>query len=323
MLFVLFFCFLTLSGFSQKKEIEKADALFYQKKYGEAYWQYKQIYQKKQDKNVLLKMADCNFSIENYVVAQEYYAKYFSDTIYMGIEQFNNYALSAKKIGKVILAAKLYQKIYENKQDGDAKTNYELYKLYADSISKTRSFNLDSNYNCIVLDASESIDPDAQPMIYIWNFGDGVISEGITIEHCFKKLGENLVGLSVRDKKTGVVHLNDTTLKVYIEGLPIKFTAPKEAKQYIDSEFDGSESNVKNSDLLEYIWDMGNGETSRGKKIKYRYANKGVYAVKLTVIAEDKTTKVRNLYSSYRYIEVLDIYSTPSKTFTDKLNEAK
>lgn len=320
-------CFITvLPAFSQKykKQVEKADVLFYEKKYGEAYASYRQIYLKHaDDKDLLLKMADCNYLIDNLPLAQEYYARYFSDTIYSGIDQFTNYALATKKIGKVKLAAKLYRKIYENKQDSEAKSNYEIFGLYADSTDNTRSFNLDSNYKCVVLDAAESVDNEAAPLIYIWNLGDGVVTEGQKIEHCFTKTGANRVSLSVRDINTGVVHLNDTSIIIYIDSPPVTFTVSPKRSQFIDIYFNGEGTQVPGYDLIEYIWDMGNGETMRGNKIKYKYNNKGTYKVKLTVVAENTSTKTRQLFSSWREIEVQDIYTTPGKTYTDLRNEAK
>lgn len=315
----------TLISKAQKKDLERANTLFYEKRYGEAYWLYKSVYQKqkKKDSGVLLKMADCNYLNNNFEVARDYYSQYFSDTLYIGIDQFGNYANAAKKTGRVKLAAKLYQKLYENKQDADAKSNFELYRFYTDSIQTLKSYNLDSNYNCIVLDASESIDLEAQPLVYVWGFEDGVFTEGETVEHCFTKLGENKISLSVRDKKNGIVRQNDTTISVFIDSPPVIFNAPKQAKQYLAVDFDAEGTQVKNNEILEYIWDLGNNETARGKKIKYIYRNKGIYNVKLTIIAEDISTKARKLHSSCRSIEIVDIYSTPNKTFSDKLNEAK
>lgn len=322
--FILFLLFgISISGFSQKKIVQKADGFFTDKDFLQAINLYQKAYNNKQDRNIALKLADSYYLHENYLQAQKYYGVYFNDTVYENIPQFSNYIKSCKITGKIALAEWGFLKIYEHNQDETAKNDYENYKMYIDTIQTLKSFNIDSNYNCIILDASESLDSEAAPMIYLWRFEDGAIEEGLTLEHCFNKGGENKIVLSIRDKMTGFLRQNDTTLSVYIEEPPVKFNSAKKGKQYFTVDFDATPTVIYGYDIIDYIWDMGNGDFRSGSKIKYKYDVIGTYNVKLTVIAHGKYNDKKEIFSSYRTFEVVDNYSMPSKTFSDSMNEAK
>ncbi|PBQ31882.1 hypothetical protein CNR22_08910 [Sphingobacteriaceae bacterium] len=317
-------CFYGVLSFSQKEVLAKADKLFEEKRYGEAIPIYDKLYEKKKDRTVLLKLADANFLNENYIPAQRYYAEYFRDSIYENIPQFTNYAKSSKESGKIKLALKLYQKLSDITQDAAAKDILETYTLYADSSAYVRSFDLDSNYKCVTIDAAASLDTLAAPMFYNWEFDDGTSAEGLNIEHCFEQEGLHKVVLNITDKTTGLIRQRDTMLVIDLEKLPVKFKAPKTAKRYFYVDFDASETQLPGYDILDYLWDMdNNGDISSGKKVKYKYNNGRDYQVRLVVIAKNKITGKRELFSANKKIAIVENYEMPSKTFSDSLNGAK
>jgi hypothetical protein len=321
--FIVGLFFYGSSLFSQKELLLQANTFFNEKKYSEAIPLYLKIYEKKSDRNILLKIADCNFLNENYPQAQKYYAEYFRDSVYENIQQFVNYAKSSKATGKIALAVKLYQKLYEITQDASARSIYDIYKFYLDSVRTTRSYDLDSNYNCVVIDALESRDTLAAPMFYSWSFDDGKTEEGIKVEHCFAVSGEHKVMLNITDKTTGLVRARDTMLVLQLRNMPVQFISPKGAKKYFFTEFDAGDTSIPGYEILDYLWDMDNGDIASGKKIKYRYNDSRDYYVKLIVIAENKYTGRRELFSANRRFEVSENYEMPSKKFTDSLNGAK
>jgi tetratricopeptide (TPR) repeat protein len=321
--YLLALCLVSFVAISQKNLVSLADGLFSQKKYNEAIPVYTKVFEKTKDRTVLLKMADCNYLNENYKPAQKLYAEYFRDSVYENIPQFTNYANASKLTGKVALAVKLFQKIYEITQDESAKNNYEIYKYYLDNISNVRVYDLDADYNCIVLDASESADSAAAPLFYLWDFGNGETKEGMLLEHCFDKGGEHKVVLSIRDVATGVIKTNDTTLTVFVDSPPVIFAAPKIGRRYFYLDFDASQVDIPGYNIVDYLWDMDNGDLIPGKKIKFRYNESTDYHVKLTVIAQSKYTNNKEIYSSTKKIEIRENYETPSKKFTDALNESK
>ena len=188
---------------AQKKDLAEADKLYAQGAYGQALTHYMKAYERKKDRQTLLKLADCSYLSSNYVSARNYYKDYFKDTVYEHIPQYINYAKTCKYNGDLKKAVKLYKKIAEiNPSDTAAKSFTDLYGFYLDSASTFFAFDLDMDYNCIDLDASESVDSSAAPVFYLWRFDDGTEKEGIKFEHCFDKGGDHKVTLSIRDKAT-------------------------------------------------------------------------------------------------------------------------
>ncbi|MCC6370645.1 MAG: PKD domain-containing protein [Bacteroidia bacterium] len=310
------------SGYAQSKVMKEADGLYYTKRYREAYNLYQGIKLKKKDISLTLKMAECNFNIENYTLAQDYYSQYFADTLYHAVPEYTNFAISARKSGNVPLTASLYGRILRN-GDESVRSIYEPFRYYVDSSKTIRVYDLDSSYNCIDLDATLSVDLDAAAMFYVWDFKDGSTAEGVKVTHCFKKEGANTISLNIRDKATGYVRMNDTSLTVYVSSPPVKFSIAnntRRIKQYIYTKFEAPDVYVYDHDVLEYIWELGEGDYATGKKIQKKFNKIDFYNVRLTVVAKNKTTGQLAMFSSGRLIEVVDNYSDHSQKFQDNLN---
>lgn len=54
-------------------------------------------------------------------------------------------------------------------------------------------------YDAILFDATQSQDPDQEPLTYEWDFGDGVIQTGAKVLHAYRQPGRYKVRLRVRD----------------------------------------------------------------------------------------------------------------------------
>jgi hypothetical protein len=320
---MLVICFLGGSVLAQKKLVKQGDKYYNAARYNEASALYKKVYDKKPDPRILIKLADCNYLNENYRQAEYYYAMFFSDTLYRPMDQFTNYARSAEKNGKLRRAAKLYQLIYNNTLDANSKLKYELFKFYLDSIAFHHAKNLDANHNCIVIDARASFDSLAAPLDYLWDLGDGNSAEGLVLEHCYGSVGEHQISLSVMDRLTGMIKKNDTVLVVTTAPPFVQFKGPGKGKKFIYLEFENSTVVPADMEVLDLIWDMGNGDNCKGNKIRYRYANAGSFDVRLALITKNRYHSAWTLFSSFRKIEVEENYNVQGKTFSDVYKEAK
>jgi len=149
----------------------------------------------------------------------------------------------------------------------------------------------------VVFDASESVDPDGEIVMYEWDFdGDGEFEgEGKVTSHVFEENGEFEVMLRITDSNGSQT---TTTHPVNAKGEDIiqfklslnpddEILAPGTAYQ-----FDASESVSEEGKIVNYEWIFGDGTRGDGQKYSHAYENEGVYTLvaKLTDEAENVRT---------------------------------
>ncbi|MDH7518047.1 MAG: PKD domain-containing protein [Candidatus Thermoplasmatota archaeon] len=139
----------------------------------------------------------------------------------------------------------------------------------------------------VVLDASDSYDPDGEIIFYRWNFGDGtsdILSSSPS--HVYSNPGEYIVTLTVVDDNRTCT--TDTTkVTVYSTERNKKPVAnvggPYEGKVSHQISFDGSQSYDPDGSIVNYTWDFKDGTYGYGPMPKHSYSSRGVYTVTLTV----------------------------------------
>ncbi len=67
----------------------------------------------------------------------------------------------------------------------------------------------------IAFDASATTDPDGDELVYSWDFGDGLVGEGQTVEHTYSEAGDYQVTLTVDD---GIDGIEVATASVVVTG---------------------------------------------------------------------------------------------------------
>jgi PKD repeat protein len=135
--------------------------------------------------------------------------------------------------------------------------------------------------------SSTAADPDGDPLIYRWTFGDGGSALGSSPTHRYNTPGVYTATVTVRDPD-GNVATDTVQITVNAVGnqvpmvvtandpsggdapLPVRFQA-----QAIDP--DGPES------ALTYRWDFGDGGALFGRNVTHTYMEPGVYKAKVTV----------------------------------------
>jgi PKD repeat protein len=137
----------------------------------------------------------------------------------------------------------------------------------------------------VQLSASLSHD-DAAITDYTWEFpdqGDEPL-HGFEIERSYDRSGEYAVRLTVLDSAgqsatSDIVVTVDNTAP--IAGCRFSNDAPILRESVL---FDASSSYDIDGDLVDFIWDFGDGETERGTRVTHAYEALGVYRVRLTVV---------------------------------------
>lgn len=148
-----------------------------------------------------------------------------------------------------------------------------------------------SDCNTVILDASQSTDPDGGELSYRWLFSDGTSETGVRIVHDFKKPGKHTVELLVIDDSDFIANTARHTETVIINAPPrAKIDGPDKAAPYQTVAFDGGQSSDSDGQIRSYRWDFGDGKTADGVRVEHRYSRPGTYQV--TLIVEDDGTSL-------------------------------
>ncbi|MDD5265098.1 MAG: PKD domain-containing protein [Candidatus Bipolaricaulis sp.] len=140
-------------------------------------------------------------------------------------------------------------------------------------------------------DASASSSPNGDIVSYEWDFGDDETGSGDTVDHVYTEKGVFAVTLVVTDT-TGASAARTQGVEALNYAPIAKFTANVYAITVGDPVwFDASESYDPDGEIVEYLWDFGDGETDEGATVSHEYTSahgsgwKPV--VTLTVVDED------------------------------------
>jgi PKD repeat protein len=135
----------------------------------------------------------------------------------------------------------------------------------------------------IVLDAGKSYDPDGRIITYAWTLGDGSVKTGKTIRHAYANPGVYEATVSVSDD-SGVS--NDTVpahVSIRVNHPPVPQAGGNRVVNSSEVIFDASASTDADDEIIEYLWDFGDGQSAWGVQTSHVYALPGKYRVRLTV----------------------------------------
>jgi PKD repeat protein len=137
----------------------------------------------------------------------------------------------------------------------------------------------------VQFDASDSFD-DGTITKYLWEFGtapDREWADGVRAEHSFERSGVHTVRLKVTDE-SGLAGTAEITIT--IENTPPLASCRFSSDSPVVGEwvlFDASASFDPDGRLVDFIWDFGDGTSTRGTRVGHAYEEVGVYSVRLTI----------------------------------------
>lgn len=163
----------------------------------------------------------------------------------------------------------------------------------------------------VTFDASQSSDPDGDPITYTWDFGDGNSGSGEVANHTYQSTGTFTVKLTVSDGQAST----DAFATIFVSSgnaAPIaSFTAnPTAGEAPLVVNFDASSSSDPDNDPLTYSWNFGDGNTGTGIAPTHTYQTGGVFTATLTVSDGSSST------SSSKVINVSLPNQGPTAAFT-------
>ncbi len=137
-----------------------------------------------------------------------------------------------------------------------------------------------------VIFEDKSVDADGYIVNYTWYFGDGYLGYGKKVKHNYTNNGVYKVTLTVKDDDGAVA-----TISKYIEirNIPPVANFSWKPEKPTDLQSIDFISNCSDADgfIVNYTWNFGNGNYSYGKNVTYKYADNGIYTVKLVVYDDD------------------------------------
>ncbi len=138
--------------------------------------------------------------------------------------------------------------------------------------------------NQFVFDARDSHDLETKNLSYEWNFGDGTSSPEPFVTHVYEKGGQYDVTLTVSDNSGLKCEKSTTSQKVNVNTPPsAELTGPQLACAGQEVSLDASGSSDENSEKLSYRWNLGDGTSADGARVRKVYEKGGVYNVSVTV----------------------------------------
>ena len=211
-----------------------------------------------------------------------------------------NYAFSSPGFYPVLLAV-------EDNQNADNSISYDtlLVKINSSPIPKI-NFPTQNCNTFITFDASLSVDPDGDPLLFTWNFGDG--SEDITgaiVSHDFSSAGIYPVKLTIDDDMNVNNSITIDNVICSINHPPISDAGEDMVACVGKTVFlSGASSHDIEEGVMKYYWDFGNGKTAEGINATTVYNHSGTYEVTLKV--EDNSGTDCNTDIDTKLIRVID-----------------
>ncbi len=143
----------------------------------------------------------------------------------------------------------------------------------------------------VSFDAGASSSPNGIIISYSWDFDDGTTGTGKTITHTFTEKGVYRVTLTVVDSdgKEGTIYHNVQALSLPPHASFTYYPYMQTTEEPV--QFDASASYDPDGEIVEYLWDFGDGTTGEGEYVEHIYTSAGSnglkYSVTLTVIDDD------------------------------------
>jgi PKD repeat protein len=141
------------------------------------------------------------------------------------------------------------------------------------------SFTFTCNQLTCSFNGSGSRDSDGTIGSYVWNFGDGTTSSGLTVSHTYAAGGQYTVTLTVTDN----LGSSNTQSQTVVPNSPPVASFTFSCSKFTCS-FDGSASKDNDGTITSYAWKFGDGTTGSGPAVSHTYkAPPDTYTVTLTV----------------------------------------
>lgn len=143
------------------------------------------------------------------------------------------------------------------------------------------------------------------PVVYEWQFSDGVVLKGLSVKRCFPGAGKYWAKLNIVDNTTSNTFFTQTSLEFEIKDFEQPYISSLDSSLVLkDIKFSGLKSNLPGFHVEEYIWDFGDGDFMTGPDVSHSYKRDGVYNVKLGLTGNNDENKNGVTYCIFKPIRI-------------------
>jgi PKD repeat protein len=166
----------------------------------------------------------------------------------------------------------------------------------------------------VEFDASRSFDTDGAIVSHEWDFGDGAKASGAVVRHKWEKPGSYEVTLSVRDDSRTSCAATVSRATVFVNSQPVAEAGadgPILIGGAADSlVLDASGSTDADGDPLEYRWELSDGTSLEGEKVRINILTEGELTATVTAsdphgLACSQSMDTRTVRATYRKQSIL------------------
>ena len=168
--------------------------------------------------------------------------------------------------------------------DRDENTRDDIYQFQVSPFVFTECDTLKELNYCRTFYEEGTFNTDSLPLMYEWNFGNGIKKRGLEVSHCFEKPGVYQINLNIIDLITNSVYMNEATYDIDIT--PIRgpyFSLPDTVVVGVLLDLNATKSKIEKSFARNYFWDLGDGTILDGALATHSYASAGEYHLRLGV----------------------------------------
>lgn len=118
--------------------------------------------------------------------------------------------------------------------------------------------------------------------VYRWDFGDGEVAYGDTLDHAWALAGDYLVVLTVTDDDGGATTTSQIVRVANVAPRVVSYTDPGSSIEGAEAAFSAVVSGAI-GEALTVTWDFGDGGTAEGADATHTWADDGTYIVTVRV----------------------------------------
>jgi hypothetical protein len=146
---------------------------------------------------------------------------------------------------------------------------------------------------------------DSLSVEYEWQFSDGTLLKGLSVEHCFKGAGKYRAELNIVDNATHNTFSTQTSMEFEIKDFEQPYiTSADTAGIAEEIRFSALKSNLPGFHVEQYFWDFGDGELLTGPVVSHSFKKEGVYNVRLGLSGKIEENKNKITYCVFKPVRI-------------------